>query len=176
MTSYTLLFWIFVTFIYKVLLSLEWNVHLSWLFVKHLGQTENKHNFYCRLRSTKHLIHSRDWIEDYKVIVCEHSNNEKHVRRPQHIVQKMLKIFHCIWKIIRCQDIGRAFSQLSAAVGETSAGPALARMGACYEEMGGNQGLVGEQVRIAGCWLELDKHWQEPSRRLKFHNYVEGPY
>ena len=174
MTSYTLLFWIFVNFIYKVLLSLEWNVHLSWLFVKHLGQTENKHNFYCRLRSTKHLIHSRDWIEDYKVIVCEHSNKEKHVRRPQHIVQKMLKIFHCIWKIFRCQDIGRAFSQLSAAVGETSAGPALARMGACYEEMGGNQGLVGEQVRIAGCWLEVDKHWQEPSRRLKFHNYVEG--
>ena len=32
-------------------------------------------------------------------------------------------------------------------MGETTAGPALARMGACYEEMGGSQGLVGEQVR-----------------------------
>ena len=38
---------------------------------------------------TKHLIHSHDWIEDYKVIVCEHSNKEKqHVERPHHVVHK----------------------------------------------------------------------------------------
>ena len=61
-TSYTLLFWIFGTFIYKVLLSLEWNVHLSWLFVKHLGQTENKYNFYCWLRPHK-TPHSQPWLD-----------------------------------------------------------------------------------------------------------------
>ena len=42
---------------------------------------------------TKHLIHSHDWIEDYKVIVCEHSNKEKqHVERPHH-VEKYYTVF-----------------------------------------------------------------------------------
>ena len=119
---------------------------------------------------TKHLIHSHDWIEDYKVIVCEHSNKEKqHVERPHHVVHK--KIFNCIWKIFCCQDIGRAFSQLSAAVGETTAGPALARMGACYEEMGGSQGLVGEQVRHQDAG-----HSWKPLQRWKFHIHGEGPH